>query len=205
MQESLPTSRTPVRRSRHTQCGSLILVTLVILAIVTVLGVSTMDSARLEMEMSSNSRSYQEAFEAAEYTLAWVEADIAASSFFSTDSLANITPACGTVCFSSSCTNGYCFNGINPDNTSTCKLDAPTLQPYQDAAIWSTASKHRTLAVPNTSITAKYIIEYRCYTSRDPTLPYSNGNSTRMFRITTYVVGEGGRSRIMLRSMIKQV
>jgi len=198
-----PTGKLHVTPRR--QRGSLMLVTLVILAIVTILGISTMDSTGMEMQMSSNSRTYQEAFEAAEYVLSWVEANVAAAGYFSTNSLANTTPACGAVCFSTACTNGYCFNGTNPNNTTTCKLNAPTTQPYQDATLWSTSTKHRTLSVPNTSITAKYIIEYRCYTSRDPALPYSAANSARMFRITTYVVGEGGRARIMLRSTIKEV
>src|SRR5690606_977331 len=97
--------------------GALILVTLIILLVVTVLGMSSVDSSGLEMQMSSNSRLQQQTFEAAEYTLSWVENNLAQSGYFSLASITNDVAGlggegvCGAICFSGACNNGYCFNG----------------------------------------------------------------------------------------------
>lgn len=187
------------------QQGALILVTLLILLVISVLGMSAIDSTGLEMQMSSNSRAQQQAFEAAEYTLSWVENSIKGSGYFSTNSLSNTSPACGTICFESTCSKGYCFDGSNPNNTANCRLNTPVSEPYESTTIWNNANFHKTMSIPNTTITSKYIIEYRCYTARDSTLPFSAANSARMYRITVYAIAEGGRARVMLRSLVKEV
>src|SRR5687768_3438849 len=94
----------------HKQKGALLILTLLILLVVSVLGMASIDSTGLEMKMSSNSRAQQQAFEAAEYTLSWVEDDIAANGYFSPASYKGES-GCGNVCFSAACTNGYCFSG----------------------------------------------------------------------------------------------
>src|SRR5690606_40153641 len=112
---------------------------------------------------------------------------------------------CGAVCFSSACTNGYCFDGSGADEYATCKLNHSATEPYESAALWADGSgKYQTLAVPNTTITARYIIEFRCYTAKDPTVDISSLNNAPMYRITAYVIGEGGRARAMLRSTVKE-
>lgn len=193
------------------QRGALIIVTLLILLVVSMLGMATMDTTGLEMQMSSNSRAQQQAFEAAEYTLSWVEDTIKPKDYFAPDMLENLS--CGATCFDSNCTNGYCFNGTLPNDPDPgdCKVmrnpPVPVVENYASEALWATGSgRHRTLAIPGTDITAKYIIEYWCYTTRYDDVPYhKDNNSTRMFRITAYVVGEGGRARVMLRSSMKQI
>jgi len=178
---------------------------LLILMIVSMLGMASIDSTGLEMKMSSNSRNQQMAFEAAEYTLSWVENDIAESGYFSDDSINNNVPACGAVCFSPGCTNGYCFQGTNP-SVMACQVGTQATDFYETAAIWTTgASTHRTLDIPNSDITAKYIVEFWCYTSRDPAAEMNDTtNYTAMYRITAFTEGEGGKARAMLRSTIKQ-
>ncbi len=191
---------------RRHQRGALIIVTLLILLVVSMLGMATMDTTGLEMQMSSNSRAQQQAFEAAEYTLSWVENNLESTGYFDDISLGN-TAGCGSVCFSSACTNGYCFHGTGAGvDYNTCKLNPPVDEPYTQSSLWADGSgKYRTLSVPNTSITAKYIIEYWCYTAREEAFLIAEGNSARLYRITTYVVGEGGRARVMLRSSVKQL
>jgi type IV pilus assembly protein PilX len=189
-------------QSRKEQ-GALIILTLLILMVVSMLGMASIDSTGLEMKMSSNSRNQQMAFEAAEYTLSWVENDLAESGYFSTESITNGS-SCGAVCFSSSCTNGYCFTGISPDSWSACQVGAGATEPYEDEATWSAAASHRTLNIPNSDITAKYIIEFWCYASRVPGEELSDLNKTPVYRITAYTEGEGGKARAMLRSTVKQ-
>lgn len=199
----------------HKQKGALILVTLIILLVVSLLGMSSVDSTGLEMQMSSNSRLQQQTFEAAEYTLSWVENNLATTGYFSKASVTNNTDDtasegfCGTACFSSACTNGYCFNGTYTPGSlwSACTLGVPATEPNADAALWADGSgKHRTLAIPNTTITAKYIIEFACYTAKDPAQDINLvGNQARVYKITAYVVGEGGGARVMLRSAVADI
>lgn len=184
------------------QGGALIVVTLVILLVVSMLGMATMDTSGLEMRMASNSRDQQQAFEAAEYTLSWVQNDITGRF---TDSQIGNAPDCGSVCFESTCSGGYCFQGESPTNPATCELDAPADDIHTEAALWEAGSgRHQTLTVPDIGVTARYIVEYRCYTALDPAQEFDDEtNYARMFRITAYVVGPAGRGRSMLRAVIK--
>lgn len=199
---------------RGKQEGALILVTLLILLVVSLLGMSSVDSTGLEMRMSSNSREQQQAFEAAEYTLSWAENNIATTGYFTPSSLTNDVDGdggapCGALCFSSTCTNGYCFNGVYPILTpswSTCALSVPATEPYADPAVWATGSgKHRILVIPNTTISAKFIVEFWCYGAPDETQALSLTNNARMYRITAYTIGESGRGRVMLRSTVMEL
>tara|TARA_R110000772_G_scaffold90923_19_gene187318 strand:- start:15 stop:596 length:582 start_codon:yes stop_codon:yes gene_type:complete len=184
------------------QQGALLVITLIMLVIISMLGMSTMGTTGLEMQMSNNSRDQQASFEAAEYTLSWVEDSIQTSTF----SNANLTNSnCGSICFDTTCSNGYCFRGDDADSWNQCEIDDSNPDPYTESAIWSNSGFHRTLAIPNTSITAKYIIEFRCYTALDPTLQMDVTNFTRVYRISAYTVGEGGRARSMLRSTMKEL
>jgi len=186
------------------QQGALILVTLIILLVISMLGMSAVDSTGLEMQMSSNSRLQQQTFEAAEYTLSWVENNLATTGYFSKASITNNTNDtagegfCGTVCFSSACTNGYCFNGTYTPGAlwNTCALGVPATEPNADAGLWADGSgKHRTMA-----------IEFSCYTAKDPAQDINLvGNQARVYKITAYVVGEGGRARVMLRSAVADI
>jgi type IV pilus assembly protein PilX len=194
----------------YKQKGALLILTLLILLVVSVLGMASIDSTGLEMKMSSNSRAQQQAFEAAEYTLSWVENDIVANGYFSVASIKNET-GCDDVCFSDACTNGYCFSGYFGTNPATehadCRVfddDGP--EPYESAALWADGSgKHRTLDIPNVDITAKYIIEFWCYTALDQAAEKDQFNYTPMYRITAFTVGEGGKARAMLRSTIREI
>jgi type IV pilus assembly protein PilX len=190
------------------QGGALILVTLIILLVISMLGMSSVDSTGLEMQMATNNRDQQQTFEAAEYTLAWVESVMKTNGYYSYTQVSNGSDgnSCGTICFNAACTNGYCFDGTVPTDFTTCSFNVPGISPSTDAAIWANGSgKHQTLAIPNTTgITAKYIIEFYCFTAKNATgIVAGNNNSVKqLFRITAYVVGPGG-SRVMLRSTVK--
>lgn len=184
------------------QGGALIVVTLVILLVVSMLGMATMDTSGLEMRMASNSRDQQQAFEAAEYTLSWVQNDIAGR--FTNAEISNASD-CGAICFEPTCSGGYCFQGEYPTDPANCELSAPGTEIHTNPAIWEAGSGlHQTLAVPDIGVTARYIVEYRCYTALNPSQEFHHEtNYARMFRITAYVVGPAGRGRSMLRAVIK--
>ena len=184
------------------QKGALLVVVLIMLVIISMLGMSTVGTTSIEMQMANNSRDQQASFEAAEYTLSWVENSIQTTSFTN----ANLTNSnCGSICFDSTCSGGYCFRGDDADSWNQCEIDDSDPDPYTEEDIWTDSSKHMTLAIPNTSITAKYIIEFRCYTALDPTLEMDVTNFTRVYRINAYTVGESGRARTMLRSTMKEL
>ncbi|MAY01770.1 MAG: hypothetical protein CMQ38_02185 [Gammaproteobacteria bacterium] len=184
------------------QSGALLVITLIMLVVISMLGMSTMGTTGMEMQMANNSRDQQASFEAAEYTLSWVENNIQQTSFTN----ANLTnSSCGAICFDDTCSGGYCFRGDDADAWNQCEVDDSAPDPYTDPDIWNDSGFHRTVTVPNTSITAKYIIEFRCYTALDPTLQMDVTNFTRVYRITAYTVGEAGRARTMLRSMMKEL
>ena len=201
------------------QQGSLMLATLLILLVITMLGMASVDSTGLEMKMSSNSRVQQQVFEAAEYTLSWVENNVTISGFYSNAQISNgaVGGSCGSICFTPTCTGGYCFLGApgalpaDPPN-GLCSLAAPAVEPATDSTLWATGSgRYKTLAIPGTALTTKYIIEYMCWTAKDPSSPKLAGggpawaNAVHMYRITTLATGEDGRARVMLRSAIKQI
>ncbi len=188
--------------SLRKQDGALLVVVLIMLVIISMLGMSTMGTSGLEMQMSNNSRSQQASFEAAEYTLSWAENTLQNTSITNAN-LTNVN--CGNICFDSTCTGGFCFRGDDADAWNQCEIDDSNPDPYTEESIWTDSDYHRTLAIPNTNITAKYIVEFRCYTALDPTLEMDVTNFTRVFRISAYTVGEGGRARTMLRSTMKEL
>jgi type IV pilus assembly protein PilX len=186
----------------YKQTGALLVVVLIMLVIISMLGMSTIGTSSLEMQMSNNSRDQQASFEAAEYTLSWVENSIQTTSFTN----ANLTNSnCGSICFDSTCSGGYCFRGDDADAWNQCEIDDEDPDPYTEENLWTNSANHMTLAIPNTNITAKYIIEFRCYTALNPTLEMDVTNFTRLYRINAYTVGEGNRARTMLRSLMKEL
>lgn len=189
-------------KPKSKQKGALMVVVLIMLVIISMLGMSTIGTSSLEMQMSNNSRDQQASFEAAEYTLSWVENEIQTSSFTN----ANLTNSnCGSICFDDTCSGGYCFRGDDADSWNQCEIDDSNPDPYTEESLWTDSTKHMTLAIPNTTITAKYIIEFRCYTALDPTLEMDVTNFTRVYRINAYTVGQSGRARTMLRSTLKEL
>lgn len=199
------------QRGPRAQRGALMVLVLLILLVVSMLGMSTMDATGLEMQMSSNSREYQQAFEAAEYTLSWVENRVQSGDI--TDSSLLNDGACGATCFDAQCSGGYCFDNLGdptnvPTDPNSCQLGLPATEAYESEDVWdddvSDGRHHQVLDVPSTDLEARYIIEFRCYTSKDPAEAFDPaGEVSRVYRITALVVGNSGRTRVMLRSTMK--
>ena len=171
--------------------GSILLVSLVLLLVMTVAGLTGVKMATLDEKVSGNYQDQQMAFYAAEAALKEAEQFIANNRF----TLAN---------FTASCADGFCFSGSDSDDVGSC--DPGMAQPWQTGALWSTDDQHRTTSVSISGISAqaKYIIEFRCYIAKEPSGPLPDPANRRdwaeFFRITALASGGSGDSRVMLQS-----
>jgi len=160
--------------NRHSQHGAVLIISLLILLILTIMGVSSMRSSALEEKMASNSRDRNVGFQSAETAMRAAEVYI--------ESLAT------TGNFND--TNGlYSSIGNEPD-------------PY-DPNTWSTAGAFRSATAPGGSNAAKYYISRAGTIKENDTLeiPPSVINDITIFRIVAR--GEGatpGSSEVILRS-----
>lgn len=161
----------------HAQRGAVLIVSLLILLILTVIGVSSMQSSTLEEKMASNSRDRNIGFQSAETTMR--EAETYIEGLVTTGGFTN--------------SNGL-YSAIE---------DEP--DPYA-AATWTTTGSSRTATPPGGSAGAQYFItqsgtiedESGC---NSPEIPPPPCQETTIFRITAR--GRGATadgSEVMLRS-----
>lgn len=193
-----------------TQRGALMVLVLLVLLVVSLLGMSSMDATGLEMKMSSNAREQQVVFESAEYALSTVE-DLIQTTGFSDGSLLG-DGTCGTICFDATCSGGYCFNDFGditnvPTSIPNCAVGSPAEEVYESPDVWnddsSDGSHHLAIDTPS-GLTAMYIVEFRCYAPENPAETFDAAATfSKVYRITAFVIGESGKSRVMLRSTMK--
>lgn len=189
----------------NSQRGAVLLVSLIILLVLTLLGIATMESTGMEMKMANRSREHMIAMQAAEAGLRAAEMyiqDIGFSENELTDSGCNA----GTQnCFKEDCSDGgYCFNGTNAGNWSSCSLTAPAQPVWNDSAlaVWTTNGRHHQLVSGQIKANVKYVVEFLCY------IPGTVGeiitvNPHFLFRITSLAVSDSGKSQVMLQSTYK--
>ncbi|SDX36966.1 pilus assembly PilX family protein [Marinobacter mobilis] len=198
--------------SAHLQRGSVLIVSLIFLLLLTLVGISGMNMTSLEEKMTGNFRDHDLAFQAAEAAL--IEGEQYVEENFDIR-FALTNPACtGANCYTASCTNGLCFYGTF-ENSSTPVPDcnAGTTKEWEDNAIWTNATKHRVVASGNqlegTVENARFIIEFRCFVPRDSQNaspdPDVFAQWTPAFRITALASGASTDSQVMLQSTYKLV
>ena len=175
--------------------GSVLLVTLVLLMIMTIAGVTGIRMTSLEEKMSGNYLNQQMAFRAAEAALLEAENHIVSTTFTLSE-------------FNSDCDNGYCFSGSAATDTSSCATG--NINHWQQDTIWLNGNFHRTttVVIDGISARARYIIEFRCYVAKvldgplpDPANP---GDWAQYFRITALASGGSEDARVMLQTTYKQ-
>lgn len=175
--------------------GSVLLVSLVLMLIMTGAGLTAIRLTSLEEKMSGNYLSQQMAFRAAEVALLEAEKHIADTSL-------NLSE------FTEDCDGGYCFSGTGANETGNCI--AGDINHWRKDTTWSDESLHRTTAIviDGISARAKYIIEFRCYVARvidgplpDPTKP---GDWAQYFRVTVLASGGSQDARVMLQTTYKK-
>lgn len=204
------------------QSGATLIVSLVILAVVTLLGVASMRASNLELRMAASARDRSVAFQAAEAALIKLEKDLlgqpGVAPLYGTP---NFLPSCVAStgkCFNSGCPNGLCFTGdfVGAQTYSDCQLaksDGTTEYPWQKKTYWDTEANHDVIEVANTSggsavNSVKYMIEFLCYTPVDekvdsPSTAIGTSGWVPLFRITTRADGESGRASVMLQSVVQ--
>ena len=191
------------------QRGVVLIVALVILLVVTLLGIAVMKGATLDLRMAKNSQERQQAFNAAEAALSQAEASLMTINWANTD----LIPGCsGTKCFNSTCNNGYCFAGTYSGTSQTACTVVPTTgpsanvvptDPWKSSAlnVWTTSAKHRSINLAG-GVTAKYIIEFRCFIDGDSGTVAMNAGDA-LFRITARGQSAAGNSEVMLQSTFR--
>lgn len=196
---------------KNKQTGATLIVCLIILAVMTVLGLSSIRSSNLELKMSASQRDHSIAFQAAESALKTIERQLALNPFSLDRHLRGCT---GNNCFSSDCSNGLCFDGdfeagqglvlascnmANPD-TSVVK------QFWQDANMWNAAQNIQVpkASNPNEDQDIQYLIEFMCFVPRDDLLGEdANDPTLPLYRITVRAEGEANRSNVTLQSVFQ--
>ena len=168
------------------QSGVVLIVSLVLLLIMTLLGVSNMRTSTVQLNMAVNSQSRSEAFSAAEFVLKSVSSEIQTDFATKYDPDRFINNCSGNSCYAASCNNGLCFEGDASWNSPPeCSLDNGSSGMLQDfiwmrdsGAVWKEPARHatRSISVPRSSqsnagnidFQASYIVEFLCYTHKDP-------------------------------------
>lgn len=191
------------------QCGAVLIVSLVILLIMTMLGVSNMRSANMQMKMASNTQSRQQAFHAAELALSLVEIDVV-NEGHDLGMLQQADPLVDVGGYGGACAYGRCFAGTFAlgDSLPDCQVSSGGAEPFWlRTALWDGATLHRTIEVPSSELpNVKYIVEFMCYIDKSNEADCSIGNEAdcaAYFRITSLATSEDGLSRVMLQSTIK--
>ena len=213
------TVRRPVTPASK-QTGVTLIVSLIILAVITLLGLGRMRASNLELRMAASARDRAVAFQRAESALRNIEGNLAVSPY----SLQSFDSNCnGTGCFKEDCTGGLCFNGEfdSLGSRKQCKLaDAAAVaeQPWKSDALWQQDSgKHlllQNMATTNGNTTTppvQYIIEFMCFVPGDDRdvsgsiggTAVENETDVPLYRITVRASGESGRSNVVLQSVFR--
>jgi len=202
------------------QNGATLVVALIILAVMSVIGVSNMKSSSMQTSMARFSENREQAFMLGESVLKDVETEYQLAGH-DTDLVQDCSDGDAT-CFDSECTGGLCFNGsyTGGDAPWDCELDTsspPTYEAYwKDSTldVWDTDTRHQEGS--NEGYTdfeePKYIVEFLCYASVDASpavareCTSSNGNvddCVALYRVTTYTKSRDQKARVMLQSITR--
>lgn len=161
------------------QHGSALVVSLLILLVLTVIGVTSVSTSALQSKMATNTREYNTAFQAAESALRYGEAELSSTS-----------PPAG---YQAGCTSdGLCL----PSTNGT---------PVWNSVDWTATL--RTYGGGNTSLTdipaafqPKYIIEKLPPTCL-PGCNLANPHYVQYYRITASGTGANGSAAVMVQSV----
>ena len=193
------------------QDGVVLIVSLLILLVTTLLGVTAMQGTNLEMKMANNTAQRLRVFHAAEAALKRAENAILQRDFSSAD-LNSATCAASenrSDCFDSDCTGGYCFFGTNSAyRQADCEVSSGTTAIYpvwhknNTLKVWNDDNKNLTLAVIDTNgfeTSFQYIVEFQCFVDgRAGDVKLERGDA--LFRITLLAEGLNGSIKVMLQS-----
>lgn len=188
------------------QNGSVLLISLIMLLILTVIGIASISGVTMSEKMANSQRDYDVAFEMAEAALVegeqWVDAND-----FGVDAADMQSSCTGTKCWKSDCTNGLCFNGTYPVGSGKlCELTPPAKDVWKEKSYWDSKAKTYSLSVSGVE-KPRYLIEFICYTPKDPSSdqkiisqPPDYKDWVKFYRITALGFGTNPDTRVMLQS-----
>lgn len=193
------------------------MVALILLAVMSVLGIANMKSTTLEMRMVGSMSDRQRAFALTDGALEQIEQRLGSTSGGINVRRQHMSASCsGDLCFTSTCTNGRCFDGTYESSTQDefeCAVadNAGTSERqvyWQDASIWSDGSGNYAETIVSgasgsvSDTTVKYIIEFLCYAA-DGVSTFSAtqpNNGVGLFRITAFNDVTTPKTPVMLQS-----
>jgi type IV pilus assembly protein PilX len=173
--------------------GSILLVVVSLLLILSFGSYLMAYRSILASKILANKLDNQEAFSIAEEALLTIEH--------------KVIPYLSVDVFNSSCSNGYCFSGVDKELPQTCIINNKNY--WQQAEYWQTEGYHQTLSLnyKNQQVTAKYIIDFLCYIPKNTDGPLADYNKitdmSMVFRITVLGINNNG-TESMLQSIYKR-
>ncbi|RYZ98984.1 MAG: hypothetical protein EOO68_13055 [Moraxellaceae bacterium] len=207
------------------QRGASLIISLVILAVVTLIGIASMQNSALNLKLVASTKDRSTAFQAAEAALAAVELDLAANP----PGLDKLSNNCsGQNCFIDcntfnpvAATKGRCFQGIylNGQGKANCVLGGKAaIDPVQQIKQGNFIASASPVLKDNKAV--QVLVEFMCFVEKTSQL--GNGartsneeNSTSnaiealntqlapMFRLTAVAEGDALRSHVVAQSTFR--
>lgn len=188
---------------KRPQFGVSLVIVLIFLAILSLLGVSAIQTSSLSSRVARNEADRSLAFQAAEAALRDAEQDVKNRRFDDTECVAGIAgcradPISGATGFDNACTAGRCCTATA---LNVCPASGTMTRPvWQDRTRWTNTGGSvaygtftGATALPVVSQPPRYLIEYF------PTSPYAD-----VYRITAVGYGVNASTQVMLQSTIKR-
>lgn len=203
------------------ESGAALIVSLIILGVITVIGISNMGTANMQLKMVSHDRDRSEAFFLADAALSYVESSLGTILIPSPKTLNGTCNPASEPCFTSDCSGGVqpglCFDGSWAEGSDeySCVVGASAAsgrrtQYWSDPGldVWNKPEKHSYYPVPGTNKTVKYIVEFLCFVDPFPLLPPNYGPSPvgdpnggePLFRVTVFAKGDKNIAPVALQS-----
>ena len=185
------------------ESGSVLMISLVLLLILTIVGVASISGVSMTGKMTNSQRDYDVAFEMAEAAL--IQGERWLDDYDGDWEQAHVDENCtGDSCWTINCNAGKCFRGSYPAGSNTlCEVDNSYDDPvWQTESIWNSNAFTYSQTIPAVE-PPKYIVEFMCYTPRDPesyTVPPNYDSWVRIYRITALGYGTHPETRVMLQS-----
>lgn len=204
------------------QKGAALIISLIILGVLTLIGVTSMQRSGLELKMVSSAHDRSVAFEGVETALLKIEEQLSSNP----PPLANHYSNCsGLGCFNTECKNGLCFAGefYPSQERAQCYISDPESKNQKDfwsdneLDVWASAARHSTISIDGLNTPVKYIIEFLCFTNVGAELgagfstqgatatTSENENYKPLYRITAMASGNASRATVVLQSTYRIV
>ncbi len=195
--------------SRYKQQGSVLIISLVLLLVLTILGISSMDNTIMEEKMAGNLYQSNVAFQNAEMALRFAEADIM--------SLSKTTKIIGSNCGANGVWNGVAGGSwlVDEDDPCTESSHSVSIDKWSVAKWMSKTQQNATLATPTsgtafrypagaTSPTGFYFVEELSPICDSLSVGQQQDqlSCTDQYQVTAMGLGPGDRLRAYVRSTL---